>query len=238
MFKALTTSAQGFSDLFSDALKGLVVGSMGIAACLLGGAVWAVTRFIVPLIPDWQGKFGGAAEATASGAAIFLAFVIALVLWPIVAMIVSGLFFDVAADRLEAKILAKSLRGKPPSALEGLTAGFRFAAVSLPLNILAIPLYFIPGFNLLVAIGLNAFLLGRENYILAALRYGAFGEARQELRSHRGSVFVAALPGAALCIIPIVSFIVPLWMLASMVRLRAAHQCQNQNGGTREDAAV
>jgi CysZ protein len=238
MFKPITASLQGFSDLFSATLSKLVLLSMGIAATLLGGAVWAVIRFIVPMIPDWQGRFSAAAEATSRGAAIFLAFVMALVLWPIVAMIVSGLFFDVAADRLEAKILPASQRGKPPPALDGLLVGLRFAGVSIPLNLLALPLYFIPGLNLLVAIGLNAFLLSRENYMLAALRYGPFDNARQELRAHRGPVFVAALPGAALCIIPFVSFIVPLWMLATMVRLRASHHPLTQNSGTLEDAAA
>jgi CysZ protein len=238
MVRSIQTSLQGFSDLFTETLSKLVLGSIGIAACLLGGAVWAVTRFIVPLIPDWQGRFGNAAEATAGGAAIVFAFVIALVLWPIVAMIVSGLFFDVAADRLEAKILPQAKRGKPPSALAGLLAGLRFAAVSVPLNLLALPLYFIPGLNLAVAIGLNAFLLSRENYMLAAMRYGDFASARQELRAQRGSVLVAALPGACFSIIPFVSFVVPLWALATMVRLRAHHQHQTQEGGTTNDAAL
>jgi CysZ protein len=238
MFQPFITSFKGLSDLFSQTLFRLLLLSMAIAASLLAGAVWVVTRFVVPLIPDWQGRLGSAAEATASGAAIILAFVVALVLWPIVAMIVSGLFFDVAADRLEAKILPENRRGKPPSPLAGLSAGLRFASVSIPLNLLAIPLYFIPGINLVVAIGLNAFLLSRENYVLAALRYGSFAAAKGELRAHRMAVLVAALPGACMCIIPFVSFIVPLWMLATMVRLRALHSADMQNGGTLEDAAA
>lgn len=219
----VSASLNGFLDLFSPALFKLLLASILIAASLLGASVWAVITYIVPLIPDWQGRFGGVAEATASGFAVFLAFVVALVLWPLVAMIVSGLFFDVASDRLEAKLLPAEKRGKPPSVQQGLLAGLKFASVSLPLNLLAIPLYFLPGINLIVAIGLNTFLLSRENYMLAELRYRPFDQARKALRAHRGSVFLAALPGACLCIIPFVSFIVPLWMLATMVRLRAAH---------------
>jgi CysZ protein len=232
MGPSLAASFQGFADLFSETLFKLLLASVAIAACLLGGAVWAVTEFVVPLIPDWQGRLGGLAETAASGFAIVLTFVIALVLWPLVAMIVSGLFFDVAANRLEAKLLPADRRGTPPSALEGLLAGLRFAAVSLPLNMLAIPLYLIPGVNLIVAIALNAFLLSRENYMLAELRYGALPQAQQGLRVNRFSALLAALPGATLCVVPLVSFIVPLWTLATMVRLRALHNAPKQNGGT------
>jgi CysZ protein len=238
MSTPLTASFSGFGDLFSPALFKLLLASIAISAGLLGAAVWAVVTYVVPLIPVWHGQLGGAAEVAAGGFAILLTFVVALVLWPLVAMIVSGLFFDVAADRLEAKLLPLENRGKPPSALAGLVAGLRFASVSIPLNVLAIPLYFVPGVNLIVAIALNAFLLSRENYMLAELRYGPFDQARQGLRKHRGAVFLAAIPGACLCIIPFVSFIVPLWMLATMVRLRASHQPLTQNGGTPEDAAA
>jgi CysZ protein len=232
MSTPLTASFQGFGDLFSPTLFKLLLASIAISAGLLGTAVWAVITFIVPLIPDWHGQLGSAAEVAAGGFAIILTFVVALVLWPLVAMIVSGLFFDVAADRLEAKLLPQDRRGKPPSAMAGLRAGLAFASVSIPLNLLAIPLYFVPGINLIVAIALNAFLLSRENYMLAGLRYGPLDQARQGLRAHRGAVFLAAVPGACLCIIPVVSFIVPLWMLATMVRLRAAHNGQTQNGDT------
>lgn len=197
-----------------------------IAAGLLASGMWAVMRFVVPVIPDWGGQFGSIAEATAGGLAIFVTFIVALILWPLVAMIVSGLFADVAANRLEEKLLPALRRGTSPTMLSGLLAGLRFAAVSIPLNLLAIPLYFIPGVNLVVAIALNAFLLSRENYILAGLRYVQFPTAQKDLRSHRGGALLAALPNAILSIIPFVGFFVPLWTLATMVRLRADYHSQ------------
>lgn len=221
MDRALAASAGGFADLFSRELRGLVLLSVVLAAGLLAAVVWAVTVFVVPLIPAWAGWWGMAAELAASGAAILLTVALCLALWPLVAMVVSGLFFDVAADRLERR-LPEARRGRAPDPVTGLMAGLRFASVSVPLNLLALPLYFIPVVNLVVALALNAFLLSRENFLLAGLRYGPFAAAHRALRAHRGATLLAGLPGAALSLVPGLNFVVPLWTLATMVRLRAA----------------
>lgn len=220
MANPVGASLAALGDLGSRALRGLVLASMLVAAVLLAGAVWAVITFAVPLIPAWAGWWGQAAELAVSGAVIVLAVALSLALWPLVAMVVSGLFADVAADRLEAAQLPEAARGRAPSPLVGLGAGLRFAAVSLPLNLLALPLYFIPVVNLVVAVALNGFLLSRENFILANLRHGSFAEALVLLRRHRGTVLLAALPAAVVSLVPVVNAVVPLWTLATMVRLR------------------
>jgi CysZ protein len=211
----------GLGDLLSRELRGLVGASMLLAAVLLGASVWAVIRFLVPLVPDWAGWWGGAAEMAASGALILLVIALALALWPLVAMVVSGLFADVAADRLEARLLPEGQRGKAPGPAAGLMAGLRFAAVSLPLNLLALPLYFIPVVNLFVAAGLNAFLFSRENWMLASLRHEPWPQAHASLRQHRPASFLAGLLPGAVCLLPVLNLTVPLWTLATMIRLRA-----------------
>jgi CysZ protein len=221
--KPLRAALAGFGDLFSRELRGIVALSALVSAVLLGTGVWAIATFAVPFIPDWAGWWGAVGETAAGGFAIVLALALAFALWPLVAMIVSGVFFDVAANRLEAKLLPPDDRGQPPSLVSGLIAGLRFAAVSIPLNVLALPLYFIPIVNVVVAICLNTFLLSRENYCLAALRYGPFPSAMMELRGNRIATLLAALPAALVCVIPFVNFIVPLWTLATMIRLRAHH---------------
>lgn len=219
---ALRAAVGGLGDLFSPALRGLVLASMALSAALLGVAVWAALRFAVPLIPEWAGWWGEAASLAASGAAVVLAFVLALVLFPLVALMVSGAFIDVASDRLERIAKPEMARGVPPSLITGLLAGLRFASVSVPLNLLALPLYFIPVVNLVVAVGLNAFLLSRENFLMVSLRHGSWRAALAGLRQHRLAAFAAAALPACVIVLPVVNFIVPLWALATMVRLRAA----------------
>ena len=219
---ALSSSMKGLGDLAAPALRPVVLGSMAVSALLLAGAVWATIRFGLPLIPEGATWWSGLLLTGAEGAAVLVAFVLALVLFPIVAMVVSLLFLDVAADRLEARLLPPDARGKPPSPFAGAAAGLRFASVSLPLSLLAIPLFFIPVVNLLVAIGLNAFLLSRENYTMAGLRHGAWRAAWADTRKRRLATLIAALPTAALAIVPFLNAIAPLWALAAMIRLRAA----------------
>jgi CysZ protein len=219
---ALSASLKGLGDLAAPALRPIVLGSMALSAALLAGAVWAAIRFGLPLIPEGATWWSGALEAAAEGAAILVAFVLALVLWPIVAMIVSLVFLDVAADRLEARLLPADARGKPPSPIAGAAAGLKFAAVSVPLNLIALPLYFVPVVGLIVAVSLNAFLLSRENYTMAGLRHGDWRTAWGETKARRFATLLAALPAACLAIIPFVNAIVPIWTLAAMIRLRAS----------------
>ena len=227
---ALKASLGGLRDLLSPQLRGLLVMSGLLSAILLGIGVWALAHHVLPLMPDWTGPWGAIATHVTEGAAVLLAFALALALWPLVAMVVSGLFFDVAADRLEARLLPMQDRGRAPSPMVGLAAGLRFAAVSIPLNLLVLPLYFIPGLNLVVALGLNTFLLSRENYMLAGLRYGPFKSAEVELRARRGTTLLAGLPAGLMSLIPVVNMIVPLWTLATMVRLRAGCDRASESG--------
>lgn len=226
--RPLAVSAAAFADLFRRDLFGLVLASAVPAALLLAGGVWAAARWLAPLagglLPDlagWQGTAAGVAETAAGGLAVLAALALALALWPLVAMVVSGLFFDVASGRLETRLLPEAARGRPPAPLTAMAAGLRFARVSLPLNLLALPLYFVPGLNLLVAGLLNGFLLSRENWIMARLRHAAWPEAMGSLRARRGTILLAALPPALLSLVPFAGFLAPLWALATMVRLRA-----------------
>jgi CysZ protein len=92
------------------------------------------------------------------------------------------------------------------------------------LNILALPLYFVPIINVFVFYLLNGYLLGREYFeLVAARRFDAAGTRRLR-RKFRGRVMLAGVVIAFLLTVPIVNLVTPVvatgFMLHVFERLR------------------
>ncbi len=114
-------------------------------------------------------------------------------------------------------------RSSPPGtalpAGQAIVLASRFAVVSLLVNILALLLLLVPGVNLVAFFTANAYLLGREYFELAAMRYRPIAEAKA-LREHHGlCIFLYGMPLAALLAVPILNLLTPLFATAFMVRI-------------------
>jgi len=208
------------ADVFGP-LRGLALVCLVASGALLAALAALAIIVLIPMIPDgagWIGVVFDIAKALAGGASI----VLAIALMPVVAMVVGGALFDVAAARVEQARFPKDPPATPPGLATGLAAGLRIAAPALALNLAATPLLFIPGVNIVVFTALNALLMGREYFSLAALRFGDWARARELRRRHGGAIFVAALAPALLLLVPVATFLTPLFGAAIMVRLHKA----------------
>jgi uncharacterized protein involved in cysteine biosynthesis len=65
----------------------------------------------------------------------------------------------------------------------------------------------------------NAYLLSREYFLLAAMRFRPPAEAKAMRRAHRTSIFLAGLIIAMFVSIPIVNLATPLFAMAMMVHM-------------------
>ena len=65
----------------------------------------------------------------------------------------------------------------------------------------------------------TAYLLSREYFLLAAMRFRPPDEAKAMRRAHRTSVFMAGLLIALFVSIPIVNLATPLFAMAMMVHM-------------------
>ncbi len=203
-----------FGDVFGRPLRGLMVVCALLAAALLATLVWVGLTYLVPLVP-WEGWLGAAAETIAA----ILTVLAGIILLPPVAMILGGVFLDPAAGRVERLRFPADPPGKDLSPPRALGAGLRLAALALPLNLLALPLYLIPVLNLILYWGLNGYLLSREYFSLAALRFCDWNEAQALRRRNRLSVLAAGLAIALVMSVPVLNLITPLFGIALMVRL-------------------
>lgn len=210
MSRAIRAMIGGVKDVAFGRLTLLAVLNLILAFALTGGAAIAIIRYGVPLIPDGAGWLGYVSTAGEVAASVIL-IILAIALSPAASMLVGGLLFDIAAERVEKAIGAPKARAVPLA--EGISNGLKIALPALLLNLLAIPLYFIPVVNVAVFILMNGILMGREYATLAASRHMSFRDAVAMRNRHGYSVF---LVGLACSVIP---FFAPLVGAGAMVRL-------------------
>jgi len=97
--------------------------------------------------------------------------------------------------------------------------GLKFAAIAVLLNLLVLPLYFVPALNVLVFMVLNGYLLGREYFELIAFRRLDAAAARLLWRRFRGKLFVSGVVITAMLSIPFVNWFMPVIAAAFMVHV-------------------
>ena len=93
------------------------------------------------------------------------------------------------------------------------------ALLTIVVYVVALPFVFFAGLGLVILFLANAYLLSREYFELAAMRFRSPAEAKALRRAHRGQVFFAGLFIAAFVSIPIVNLATPLFAMALMVHL-------------------
>ena len=81
------------------------------------------------------------------------------------------------------------------------------------------PFLLFAGLGLVIMFVATAYLLGREYFQLAAMRFRPPAEAKAMRRANRGTVFLAGLFIAAFVSIPIVNLATPLFAMAFMVHM-------------------
>jgi uncharacterized protein involved in cysteine biosynthesis len=210
MTHAFTAILGGLKDVIFGRLTWLALINLIVAVTITVLLARAGLTYLVPLIPDSQGWLGYLTMAGSLAASVVVV-VLAIALSPAISMVVGGVLFDFAAARVEKKIGAPQARNVPLT--EGIWNGVRIAIPALLLNLIAIPLYFIPGVNALVFYGLNGFLMGREYSTITAARHMSYRDAVALRKRHGGAVF---LVGLACSVIP---FLAPLVGASAMTRL-------------------
>ena len=133
--------------------------------------------------------------------------------------IVAGLFLDDVAELVERTDYPEDPPGRPVPLLRSMVLALKFFLVVIAGNIVALFLLLIPGVNIIAFFLVNGYLLGREFFEFAAMRYRSESEAKALRRKHAGTVFLAGLVIAAFLAIPLVNLLTPLFAATMMVHL-------------------
>ena len=141
-------------------------------------------------------------------------------LFPAVVTLVVSCFLERMIVAVETKHYPDLPASTPLPLWQNVWVALRFTGVALLLNLLAVPLYLLlPGVNLVVFYGVNAYLLGREYFELVGLRRLEPRVARRLRRSHQMRFFVAGLLITGLLTVPLLNLVAPLIAVAFMVHL-------------------
>ena len=153
---------------------------------------------------------------------------------PAVTAFVGSFFVDEIAEAVER------------DALSGRAAGPRAAAVaradrrraSSPcwrslVYLCALPFMFFAGLGVIILFLANAYLLGREYFELAAMRFRPPHEAKAMRKTNAAYVFLAGMVIAVFVSIPLVNLATPIFAMAYMVHI---HKRMRASGNDRRCA--
>ena len=149
----------------------------------------------------------------------FAGLVAAFFLFPGAALIIISFMLEPVARAVEAKHYPDLGPPRPQPVSEAVWIGVRFAAFSVLLNLLVLPLYFVPVLNVFVFGTLNGYLLGREYFELIAPRRLDPAAVRPMWKRHRGRLWIAGIVIALLLSIPFVNWIMPVAAAAFLLHI-------------------
>lgn len=225
----LNAARSALANLFTPAFRAVFLKTLGLT--LLGLAVaWVLLKrlfdaLVLPRIDAWlQGLSDGLGWFdTVLGlvAGLGLAVAAALLIGPVTAL-VAGLFLDDVADTVERTDYATDPPGRPLPLARSIVLSLKFFGVVVLGNLLALLLLLVPFVNLAAFFVVNGYLLGREFFEFAALRFRPEAEARALRRDNAGIVFFAGLVIAGFMAIPLLNLLTPLFAAAMMVHLHKA----------------
>lgn len=215
--------------LFSPEYRSVFWKVLGLTILLLMGA-WAAIRQVffsfawpwletlLPSLPAWTGWLG---LVSAIIAGMGLALVLALLIAPVTALI-AGLFLDDIAETVEREDYPDEPTGQELPIGRAIIVSLKFLLIVIAGNILALMLLLVPGVNLIAFFVINGYLLGREFFEFAAMRYHSEHDAKALRSRYSGTVFLSGLIIAAFLAVPLISLLTPLFAATMMVHLHKA----------------
>ncbi|AZO56721.1 sulfate transporter family protein [Mesorhizobium sp. M8A.F.Ca.ET.057.01.1.1] len=223
IFDAARTAAL---ELLSPPFRAVFIKTLGLTLLALVALWFGLTSLVewlalpwlqtlLPGIPSWAGWLGGII------AAIALAFGMALLVAPVTAVI-AGLFLDDVAEVVERTDYPGDRAGRAMPALRSMVLAIKFFGVVILGNIVALMLLLVPGINIAAFFIVNGYLLGREFFEFAAMRFRPEEDARALRRRYAGTVFLSGLVIAAFLAVPLLNLLTPLFAAAMMVHLHKA----------------
>jgi len=140
-------------------------------------------------------------------------------LMPAVTALVAGLFADEIAAEVERSHYPNEPPGMAVPPARALIEGVKTALLTILVYLIALPFVFVAGAGFIAFFIATAWLLGREYFELAAMRFRSPAEAKAMRKDNAAVIFIAGLIIAAFVSIPIVNLATPLFGMAFMVHM-------------------
>ena len=97
--------------------------------------------------------------------------------------------------------------------------GVQFALLALAVYLCALPFVFFAGLGVVILFLANSYLLGREYFELAAMRFRTPHDAKAMRKTNAAYIFLAGMVIAVFVSIPLVNLATPIFAMAYMVHI-------------------
>jgi CysZ protein len=140
-------------------------------------------------------------------------------LMPAVTGLMAGFFADDVAEEVERRYYPGDPPGHALPLMPAALQGVQTALLAVLVYLIALPSLLLAGFGAIIFFLATAFLLSREYFQLAAMRFHPPAEAKRLRKANQRTVFIAGLFLAAFVSIPILNLATPLFGTAFMVHM-------------------
>ena len=211
----LSSALRALSQIFEPPLRAIFWKTLGYTLLLLF-VVWlglnGAGSTLVQLPYPWLET--ALSLLTGIGAIFLLGFLVA----PVTA-IIAGLLQDDIAEVVERDDYPADPPGRALPLAQAVPQAIKFTGIVILGNILALLLLLVPGINLVAFFLVNGYLLGREFFEFAAMRFRTPDEARAMRKAHGTTVFLGGLAIAGFLAVPILNLLTPIFATVMMVHL-------------------
>jgi uncharacterized protein involved in cysteine biosynthesis len=226
----IDAAVKALSQIVSPPMRSILWRSIGLALVLITVLAIGLQRLL-----SWFATSGeGWAEAMlgpnfhtalnvlswlVSIAAGFGVVVGGIFLMPAITSLIAGFFVDDVADLVEREYYPAEEPGMALPIMLATIEGVKIALLTLVVYLMALPFVFVAGTGFLVFFIATAWLLGKQYFELAAMRFRPPAEAKLMRKDNAATIFTAGALIAAFVSIPVVNLATPLFGMALMVHM-------------------
>jgi uncharacterized protein involved in cysteine biosynthesis len=226
----LDAAFKALKQMFSLPFRRVLWKSMGFALILIvivGIGLHRVLVWLAGTVQDWAEQTLG---FTTNMPVTVLAWILSVAtglgivagsifLMPAVTALVGSFYVDDIAAEVERTHYPEDPDGTALPLWRALAEGVKTALLAILVYLIALPFLLLAGFGAVIFFLATAFLLGREYFLLTAMRFQPPAEAKRLRKLNQGTVFIAGLFIATFVSIPIVNLATPLFGTAFMVHM-------------------
>jgi len=226
----IDAAVKALSQILSPPMRAILWRSIGLALVLIVVLAVGLQRLLSWLATSgesWAEAMLGPAFHTplnvlawvisvAAGLGVVLG---AVFLMPAITSLVASVFVDDVAEHVELEHYPAERPGMALPFGLAITEGIKTALLTILVYLVALPFVLLAGAGFIIFFIATAWLLGREYFLLAAMRFRAPAEARAMRKDNAAIIFFAGLIIAAFVSIPIVNLATPLFGMAFMVHM-------------------
>ena len=226
----IDAAVKALSQILSPPMRSILWRSIGLALVLITVLAIGLQRLLSWLATNGEGwaeaMLGPNFHATlnvlswiisiAAGLGVVVG---GIFLMPAITSLIAGFFVDDVADLVEREYYPAEEPGSALPITLATIEGVKIALLTLLVYLIALPFVLVAGAGFLVFFVATAWLLGKQYFELAAMRFRPPAEAKLMRKDNAATVFTAGALIAAFVSIPIVNLATPLFGMALMVHM-------------------